>query len=146
MSSKERSGTPAVERSDTSRASFPARVVADVLERLRAICLALPETNERPSHGAPAFFVRDKSTFVMFVNDHHQDGRLAIWCAAPLGAQEALIAADPERFFRPPYVGPRGWVGVKLDNRPDWAHVAEIVEDGYRVVAPRKLVDVLDQR
>jgi hypothetical protein len=116
------------------------------LKRVRALCLALPEATERPSHGAPCWFVRDKKTFVMFMNDHHGDGRLALWCAAPEGAQEAMVGADPERFFRPPYVGVRGWVGVRLDIRPNWDEIAGIVEDAYRAVAPAKLVAQLDAR
>jgi hypothetical protein len=116
------------------------------LKRVRALCLALPEATERPSHGAPCWFVRDKKTFVMFTNDHHGDGRLALWCAAPEGAQEAMVGADPERFFRPPYVGVRGWVGVRLDIRPNWDEIAGIVEDAYRAVAPAKLVAQLDAR
>jgi hypothetical protein len=114
------------------------------LKRVRALCLALPEATERLSHGAPCFFV--KKSFVSFVNDHHGDGRLAIWCAAPGGAQTAMIGADPERFFRPPYVGPSGWVGVRLDVRPDWDEIAGVIEDAYRTVAPAKLVAILDAR
>ena len=79
-----------------------------VLERVRAFCLALPETSERLSHGAPTFFVRDKRAFVMVPTDHHDDGRFAIWCAAPEGVQAMLVEADPGRFFVPPYVGHRG--------------------------------------
>jgi hypothetical protein len=116
----------------------------DALVRTRAICLALPEVTERLSHGAPTFFVRGAKTFVMFHDDHHDDGRLALWCAAPVGAQEAMVAADPEQFFRPPYVGHRGWVGVRLDRGPDWDEVAAIVEDAYRRVAPAKLVSLLE--
>lgn len=114
------------------------------LERVRRICLALPETTERPSHGAPTFFVRDRTTFVTYHDDHHGDGRLALWCAAPVGAQAELVAAEPERFFVPPYVGHRGWLGVRLDRDLDWAEVAEIVQDAYRQVAPRRLVARLD--
>jgi hypothetical protein len=113
---------------------------------MRALCLALPETNERPSHGAPTFFVRDKKTFVMFHDDHHGDGRLAIWCAAPPGLQATLVDEEPERFFVPPYVGHRGWLGVRLDVDPDWAELAGIVEDAYRQVAPKTLVARLDAR
>jgi hypothetical protein len=120
------------------------QTVADALERTRRICLGLPEVVERPSHGAPTFFVRGTKTFVMFHDDHHGDGRLALWCAAPSGAQEAMIAADPEQFFRPPYVGHRGWVGVRLDREPDWAEVSDIVEDAFRRVAPARLVARLD--
>ena len=116
------------------------------LERVRRICLALPEVNERPSHGAPTFFVRDKKTFVMFHDDHHGDGRLAIWCAAPLGAQEGMTQAEPERFFRPAYVGHRGWLGLRLDRELDWDEVAGVIEDAYRTVAPKTLVAWLDER
>jgi len=117
----------------------------DGLERLRAICLALPEATERPSHGEPTWFVRDKKTFVTFANQHHDD-RIGFWCAAPEGAQEALIADNPEHFFRPPYVGHRGWVGVYLDvDGVDWDQLEEIVEDAYRQVAPKTLVAKLDE-
>ena len=110
------------------------------LDRLRGICLGLPETSERPSHGAPSFFVRDKKCFVMLLDDHHGDGRFAIWCAAPAGNQELLVQADPERFFRPPYVGHRGWLGVMLHGKVDWDEVVGIVEDAFATVAPRKLL------
>ena len=116
----------------------------DPLEALRKLCLALPEVTERLSHGEPTWFVRGKKTFVMFANHHHND-RLAFWCAAPDGAQETLVNSDPERFFRPPYVGPRGWLGVYLDvTGVDWDQIADLVADAYRTVAPRKLVAELD--
>ena len=118
----------------------------DALEAVRALCLALPETTERPSHGSPAFFIRGKTTFVMFLDDHHGDGRLAIWCAAPIGVQPTLVGEEPERFFVPPYVGGRGWLGVRLDVDVDWAEVAGIVEDAYRMVAPKQLLAILDRR
>jgi hypothetical protein len=117
----------------------------DPLETLRRLCLALPETTERLSHGEPTWFVRGKKTFVMYV-DHHHDDRLGFWCAAPDGAQEALVGSDPERFFVPPYVGHRGWLGVRLDLPVDWDQVADLVEDAYRRVAPAKLVAELDAR
>jgi len=98
---------------------------------------------ERLSHGEPTWFVRDKKTFVMYANHHHDD-RLGFWCAASDGAQEALIALDPERFFRPPYVGHRGWIGVRLDGDVDWAELAELCADAYRAVAPAKLIAILD--
>jgi len=118
--------------------------VTDALARVRALCLALPETTERLSHGAPTFFVRGKKTFVMYLDDHHGDGRLAIWCAAPAGVQPTLVDEEPERFFVPPYVGGRGWLGLRLDRDVDWDEVAGIVEDAYRMVAPRQLVALLD--
>jgi hypothetical protein len=105
------------------------------LARLRAIRETLPETSERPSHGAPSFFYREKRCFLMLVDDHHADGRFALWCAAPAGAQELLTAADPAKFFRPPYVGHRGWLGVMLHGKVDWDDIAGIVEDAYATVA-----------
>jgi len=116
----------------------------DPLEQVRRICLALPETTERLSHGSPTFFVRDKTTFVMYLDDHHGDGRLALWCAAPAGVQAQLVELEPERFFRPPYVGHRGWVGVRLDIDPDWPEIAAVCVDAYRQVAPKRLVALLD--
>jgi hypothetical protein len=118
--------------------------VAEALERVRAACLALPEVTERPSHGAPTFFVRGKKTFVMFHDDHHGDGRLAIWCAAPPGVQGEVVAEDPDRFFVPPYVGHRGWLGLRLDVAPDWDEVAGVVTEAYRQVAPKTLAAQLD--
>jgi hypothetical protein len=106
----------------------------DPLQRVRAICLALPDVTERLSHGEPSWFVRDKKMFATFA-DHHHDDRLAFWCAAPQGEQEALVAADPRRYFVPPYVGGRGWVGVRLDVDVEWPVVEEIVKDAYRTVA-----------
>jgi hypothetical protein len=110
------------------------------LDRLRAIALGLPETSERPSHGAPSFFVRGKRCFLMLLDNHHDDGRFAVWCAAPPGNQELLVRADAERFFRPPYVGHRGWLGVMLHGKVDWDEVAGIVEDAFAAVAPKSLL------
>jgi len=111
------------------------------VERIRKICLALPETSERLSHGAPTFFVRGKRGFLMVLTNHHDDGRFAIWCAAPDGLQESLVEADPERFFVPSYVGHRGWLGVRLDRGVDWDEVAGIAEDAYAEVAPPRLLE-----
>ena len=111
------------------------------LWRLREICLALPETSERLSHGAPTFFVRGKRAFLMVLTNHHGDGRFALWCAAADGLQRMLVEADPERFFVPPYVGHRGWLGVRLDRGLDWSELAGIAEDAYAEVAPRSLVE-----
>jgi hypothetical protein len=117
--------------------------VTDPIARLRALCTALPEVTEKISHGEPTWFV--KKVFVTLA-DHHHDDRLAFWCAAPPGVQEELVAAAPERFFRPPYVGGRGWLGVWLDVRVDWAEVAEIVTDAYLVIAPRRLAEEVRSR
>lgn len=112
-----------------------------VLERIRELCLALPETSERLSHGAPTFFVRGKRAFLMVLQNHHGDGRFALWCAAEDGMQGALVGSDPERFFVPPYVGHRGWLGVRLDRDLAWDEIAGIAEDAYAEVAPASLVE-----
>jgi hypothetical protein len=119
--------------------------VSDPVERLRRICLAMPEATERLSHGEPSFFVHDKKQFATLDNHHHGADHLAFWCPAPPGVQEELIAENPEQFFRPPYVGHRGWVGVRIDGDPDWTEIAEIVRDAYRKVAPKRLSVLLDE-
>jgi len=115
--------------------------VSDALARVREVCLGLPEVTERLSHGAPTWFVRDKKTFVTYMDDHHGDGRLALWCAAPPGMQEALVAGDPESYFRPPYVGHRGWIGVRLDRDLTMDAVAGAIEEAYICIAPKTLVE-----
>jgi hypothetical protein len=117
-----------------------------LLDRLREICMALPEVTERLSHGSPNWFVRDKKVFVSsHVDGHHQNQFPHLWCAAPPGVQEELVMAEPARFFRPPYVGHRGWLGVRLDVDVDWKEIAGICEDAYRLVAPKALVAQLDE-
>lgn len=113
-------------------------------DRLRSICAGLPEVTERISHGATAFFVRGKRALCYLQADHHGDGRLALVCPAPDGVQDEVLRAEPERFFRPPYVGHRGWIGVRLDVAVDWDEVAAVVIEAYRLVAPRTLVRHLD--
>lgn len=112
-------------------------ITADSLPRLRELCLSHPKTSERLSHGEPAWFLQNKKMFVMYAEQHH-DNRVAFWCAAPNGAQEELIATEPDRFFRPPYVGHRGWLGVWLDGEVDWDEVARIVREAYHCVAPER--------
>ncbi len=112
---------------------------ADPLERLRAICLALPQATEKIAWGEPTFRVGPTKMFTMFTNNHHGDNRIALWCKAPPGAQEILVGADPQRFFVPPYVGPKGWIGMRLDGKVDWSAVAEIVKDSYLMTAPKKI-------
>jgi hypothetical protein len=116
----------------------PATQILDPLSKVRSICLALPETYEKEAWGGPTFRVRKGKMFVMYVNNHHGDGILGIWCAAPLGAQAMLIDLDPDRFFKPPYVGVNGWVGVRLDRAVDWTEVASLIEDGYRSAVPKR--------
>jgi hypothetical protein len=106
--------------------------------------MALPEVTERLSHGEPTWFVRGKKVFVQS-SDHHHDDRLGFWCAAPAGVQQELVETEPLLFYRPPYVGARGWLGVYLDVPDvDWDEIAAIVTDAYRMVAPAKLVAQLD--
>ena len=115
------------------------------LTKVRKLCLGLPEVIERLSHGSPSFFIRGKKTLCMFVDDHHGDGILGIWVPAFPGVQQELVDTEPDRFFRPPYVGGRGWLGVRLDVAVDWHEIAGICEEAYRVVAPKRLVAVLDR-
>jgi hypothetical protein len=112
-------------------------------DRVRAICLRLPEVTERLSHGSPAFFV-GRQFVMLWPHGHHDHHFPHLWCAAPTGAQDELVASDPHRYFRPPYVGGRGWVGVRLDGEVDWDEVAELCEDAYRVIAPARLAGRLD--
>jgi predicted DNA-binding protein (MmcQ/YjbR family) len=110
-----------------------------LVERLRKLCLALPEANERVSHGEPTWFAGKGKVFAMLDNHHHGAGHLGVWLPQPRGVQERLISADNARFYRPPYVGPKGWLGVVLDTKPDWKRVAELVRDAYSFVATAKL-------
>ncbi len=116
-----------------------------LLAKLESIALALPEAEKILNHGRPSFAVRDK-TFVMFMDDHHGDGRIAIWCKAPPGDQADMVESDPKRYFVPPYVGPRGWVGVRLDvPKPSWKTIATIVRESYRMTAPKRLAGATQQ-
>jgi hypothetical protein len=118
--------------------------VSGVIERLRALCLALPEVTERLSHGEPTWFVRGRKVFVQ-LSDHHHDERLGFWCASVTEVRDGLVERDAERFFVPPYVGGRGWLGVYLDvGRPDWDEIDELVRDAYRWIAPKTLAVRLD--
>ena len=116
------------------------RAAPSPLARVRTICLSLPETTERLSHGAPSFFIRDKIGFVNYMDNHHGGGRVALWCACPPGMREGLLKAEPEQYFVPPYVGFRGWIGVRLDRSPDWDAVERVIRDAYVAVAPKGLV------
>lgn len=112
-------------------------------ERVRRICLALPGATERVSHGAPAFFA-GRQFVTVWPEGHHDERFPHLWCAAPPGAQEGFVAADPDRFFRPPYVGGRGWLGMRLDGAVDWAVVETVCEEAFRTVAPARLLARLD--
>jgi hypothetical protein len=118
-----------------SRRPVPHKAV----DRLRAICLALPEVTEKIAHGEPTWRVGGRM-FATLDDHHHGADRLAVWLAAALGDQEALVKDDPKRVFVPPYVGHRGWIGVRIDGHPDWRRVATLVRDAYVQVAPRRLL------
>lgn len=108
------------------------------LERVRRLCLSLPETSERLSHGEPTFFVH-KKVFVMFANNHHNDGHIAVWLPVPPGLQQTLIESAPDTYFRPPYVGHRGWVGIELDRVSD-EDLAYHVNVAWELIAPKRLL------
>lgn len=103
--------------------------------RLRAICLAFPEAEEKEAWGDPTFRVRNK----IFAMEKRGDGRVSVWCKAPPGSQQVLVGADPMRFFVPPYVGHKGWIGMRLDSKPDWDEVAVIVRRSFCLIAPKRL-------
>ena len=107
------------------------------IDRLRAICLELPEAVEKQAWGDPTFRVRDR----IFAMEKRGDGRISVWLKAPEGSQTVLVGADPETFFVPPYVGHKGWVGMRLDRRPNWDEVAIVVTRSYALIAPKKLAE-----
>jgi len=109
----------------------------DQVERVRRLCLALPETSERLSHGEPTFFVRNK-VFVMFANNHHNDGHIAVWLPAPPGFQDELLETAPQVFFKPPYVGTRGWIGIELARVSD-ADLTMYIHIAWQLIAPKRL-------
>ncbi len=119
--------------------------ISDPLERVREIIDAWPETREKLSHGAPTWW-GGRKTFATFAEDHHGDGRVAVWVKSSFDEQELRVETDPETYFVPPYLGPSGWVGMCLDHDPDWEIVEQLLEAGYRMVAPKRAVAVLDAR
>ena len=124
------------------RVSVAGANKASVVKRVRDICSALPQVTERDSHGSPGFFINDKPCFMYVTDNHHGDGRFALWCAAPEGMQKMLVDSDPDRYFVPPYVGPSGWVGVRLDRDTPWKQIASIIENAYVAKAPPKVLAV----
>jgi hypothetical protein len=121
-----------------------SRRKTDPLKQVRDICLSFPETTEKEAWRAPTFRVKNKM-FAMYMNNHHGDGRIALWLDAPPGNQEILVAADPVRFFVPPYQGPYGWIGVRVDLDVDWDEVRELVEEAYRTSAPKSVLARLEK-
>src|ERR671910_932778 len=131
--------TPAPAAAGASRSSKASRrnpaMANTPTDRLRAICLSLPEASEKEAWGDPTFRIRDK----IFAMEKRGDGRISVWCKAPEGSQTVLVGADPRRFFVPPYVGHKGWVGVRLDSEPDWDEVEALIRRSYRLIAPKRL-------
>jgi hypothetical protein len=125
--------------SPTVRSSTLTLKESALVQRLRKLCLTFPEANERLSHGEPTWFAGRGKVFAMLDNRHHGAEHLSIWLPQPRGVQERLIGADAARYFKPPYVGAYGWVGVVLDTKPDWKRVAELVRDSFVFVAKAKL-------
>ena len=118
---------------------------AGLEERIREICMDLPGVTEKLSHGAPGFFA-GRQFLTLWIDGHHDHGFPHLWCAAPPGAQAELVTTEPIRFFRPPYVGGRGWLGVRLDGRLDWQEIEALCEEAFRTVASKKLIASLDLR
>jgi hypothetical protein len=121
-----------------------SKAEAAAIERLRRICMALPEVTEKIAWGEPTW--RAGKLFAQMDTHHHGADHVAVWLPARPGVQEDLVDEDPSHFFRPPYVGHKGWVGVRIDNRPDWKTIASLVADAYREVAPPRLRAMLDTR
>jgi hypothetical protein len=108
-----------------------------LLERIRQLCLSFPFTSERISHGSPTFFVKEKKSFVQYHNNHHGDGRIALWCAATKDIQGMLVASKPDIYFLPAYVAHLGWIGLRLDRGAEWEEIASIIGDAYSCKAPK---------
>jgi predicted DNA-binding protein (MmcQ/YjbR family) len=106
------------------------------IKKLRAVCLALGQVVEKEAWGECTFRVVNGPMFAMTDNNHHQSGHVAVWVKAPAMAQEILISSDSKRFFKPPYMGHKGWVGVRLDSKPDWEQLTAILRDGYEMSLP----------
>ena len=117
------------------------------LTRLRKLCLSLPEAHEVKAWGEPTFRVRNK-LFAMYAaaDNHHGGGHTAVWCKAAPGNQALMVRADPARFFVPPYVGPSGWIGIRLAGAVDWTEVAELIADAYVLIAPKRVSALLGRK
>jgi hypothetical protein len=113
------------------------------LPKLRRLALALPEAHEVEAWGAPTFRLRNK-LFAMYAANHHGVGRPGVWIKATPGNQALMLAAKPTQFYKPPYVGPSGWIGIWLDGTPDWKEVADLLVDAHRQVAPKRMLASLD--
>ncbi len=132
-----RTTKPAKKRAIVRTSAAAPALVRRQLARVRALCDALPNVTEKSSHGSPGFFV-NKKCFAYFLDNHHGDGRLALWCMAPPGAQAMLVESEPDHYFVPPYVGHHGWVGVRLDRDNPWPQIAAVLEAAYDARAAKK--------
>lgn len=128
-----------------AKAKRTARVQRDPVARLRAICLELPEAHEVEAWGTPTFRVRNKLFAMYSKGTYDRQGRPAVWICSNGMQQDLALHAKPDRYFKPPYVGPSGWIGAWLDRNPPWLEIAELLRDGYRMRAPAKLVALLDK-
>lgn len=115
-----------------AKATTDAKVAKAQLAKVRAFCAELPGSDEKLSHGAPTWFVK-QGVYAYFCDNHHGDGKIALWCAAPEGAQAMLVESEPDVYFVPAYVGPMGWIGVRLDRDADWAQVTSVLEAAHTV-------------
>ena len=129
--------TKATSRTSKRSSRGAKRDPSETLRKIREFCLSLPDVEEKLSHGAPTWFVK-KRTFASYTNNHHGDGRIALWCNASEGGQEIRVGSDPDNFFVPPYVGCRGWVGVRVDRGLSLGAITDVIKDAYGATVKKK--------
>ncbi|QJD82639.1 MmcQ/YjbR family DNA-binding protein [Cohnella herbarum] len=116
---------------DTDKLGVDSPFHQDLLRRIRQLCLSFPNVSERLSHGAPTFFYKEKKSFVQYHDNHHGDGRIALWCAADSDVQTILVQSNPDVYFLPAYVAHLGWIGIRLDRDARWEEIESIIGDAY---------------
>ena len=129
---------PVIDEDSSRSARLDPVLSAKQLAKVREVALALPDASERLSHGSPSFYIGGKRAFMYFCDNHHHDGRLALWCAAPDGAQAMLVDSNPDVYFLPPYVARLGWIGVRLDRDAGWPEIAAVIEAAHHTRTSRK--------
>jgi hypothetical protein len=145
MSPPKKRPTPKRRRASKTRpGAKPSARSNDPLSRVREICLSLPEAHEVEAWGAPTFRVNNKIFAMYSANSHHSGGRVGLWMMSVSVEQDFAIRARPDRYFKPPYVGPSGWIGAWLDENPPWDEIAELIRDAFRRRAPKKLAALVD--